>query len=54
MYKRQQLTDKKIKSVSVKESLPFKIEPDEVDAEQIEVNDEINLSDEDSQITLDF
>ncbi|MBU79131.1 MAG: DNA topoisomerase IV [Flavobacteriales bacterium] len=49
-----QLTDKKIKSVRVKESLPFDIEPNEVDAQEIEVNEEINLSDEDSQITMDF
>ena len=49
-----QLTDKRIKSVRVKESLPFDIEPNEVDAQEIEVNEEINLSDEDSQITMDF
>ena len=49
-----QLTDKKIKSVRLKESLPFDIEPNEVDAQEIEVNEEINLSDEDSQITMDF
>ena len=49
-----QLTDKKIKSVKVKETLPFDIESDDVDAEQIEVNDEINLSNEDSQIALDL
>ena len=49
-----QLTDKKIKSVIVKERLPFDIESNEIDAQEIEVNEEINLSDEDSQITMDF
>ncbi|MDG2372279.1 MAG: DNA gyrase/topoisomerase IV subunit A [Flavobacteriaceae bacterium] len=49
-----QLTDKKIKSVILKESLPYSIEDAEVDAEEIEVNDEIHLSNEDSQITLDL
>ena len=49
-----QLTDKRIKSVRVKENLPFDIKPNEVDAQEIEVNEEINLSDEDSQITMDF
>ena len=49
-----QLTDKKIKSVIVKESLPFDIDSNEIDAQEIEVNEEINLSDEDSQITMDF
>ena len=49
-----QLTDKKIKSVIVKEKLPFDIESNEIDAQEIEVNEEINLSDEDSQITMDF
>jgi len=49
-----QLTDKKIKNITLKESLPFSIEDPEIQAEEIEVNEEIHLSNEDSQITLDL
>tara|TARA_B100001059_G_C17833203_1_gene586098 strand:+ start:2164 stop:4758 length:2595 start_codon:yes stop_codon:yes gene_type:complete len=49
-----QLSDKKIKSVTLKESLPYIVDDSEIVAEEIEVNDEILLSNEDSQITLDL
>jgi len=49
-----QLSDKKIKSVTLKESLPYTVDDSEIVAEEIEVNDEILLSNEDSQITLDL
>ena len=49
-----QLSDKKIKSVTLKESLPYSIEDSEIATEEIEVNDEIHLNNEDSQITLDL
>ena len=49
-----QLSDKKIKSVTLKESLPYIVDDLEIVAEEIEVNDEILLSNEDSQITLDL
>ena len=49
-----QLSDKKIKSVTLKESLPYSIDHLEIATEEIEVNDEIHLSNEDSQITLDL
>ena len=49
-----QLTDKKIKSITLKESLPFSVEDSEIDAKEIEVNEEIHLTDDDSQITLDL
>jgi topoisomerase-4 subunit A len=49
-----QLSDKKIKSVILKESLPYSIDHSEIATEEIEVNDEIQLSNEDSQITLDL
>ncbi len=49
-----QLSDKKIKSVTLKESLPYSIDHIEIATEEIEVNDEIHLSNEDSQITLDL
>ena len=46
--------DKKIKRVTLKESLPFSIEETDLKAEEIEVNEEIHLSNDDSQITLDL
>ena len=49
-----QLTDKKIKSITLKESLPFSVEDSEIDAKEIEVNEEIHLTNDDSQITLDL
>ena len=49
-----QLTDKKIKSITLKESLPFLVEDSEIDAKEIEVNEEIHLTNDDSQITLDL
>ena len=49
-----QLSDKKIKSVTLKESLPYTVDDSEIVAEEIEVNDEILLSNEDSQITFDL
>ena len=49
-----QLSDKKIKSVTLKESLPYIVDDSEIVTEEIEVNDEILLSNEDSQITLDL
>ena len=49
-----QLTDKRIKSVTLKESLPYTVDDSEIAAEEIEVNEEIHLTNEDSQITLDL
>ena len=49
-----QLTDKKIKSITLKESLPFSVEDSQIDAKEIEVNEEIHLTNDDSQITLDL
>ena len=49
-----QLTDKKIKTIILKESLPFSIEETNIEAEEIEVNEEIHLSNDDSQITLNL
>ena len=49
-----QLTDKKVKSVTLNESLPYSIDVKDVQAEEIEVNEEIHLTNKDSQITLDL
>ena len=49
-----QLTDKKVRSVTLNESLPYSVEVKDVQAEEIEVNEEIHLTNKDSQITLDL
>tara|TARA_Y100001960_G_scaffold314763_1_gene379427 strand:- start:1163 stop:1627 length:465 start_codon:yes stop_codon:yes gene_type:complete len=49
-----QLTSKKIRSVSLKESLPYISKSSDLAPEDIEVTEEIHLGNEDAQITLDL
>ncbi|MEO2100213.1 MAG: DNA gyrase/topoisomerase IV subunit A, partial [Flavobacteriaceae bacterium] len=51
-----QLTDKKIKRIELKEALPYDDQPVAKNHMEIEVssNETVSASDDDSQITLDF